>query len=71
MEIKTKHFAPSDVVSNTVELSCEMELTKQGSTMVLQDTRWYVGDHFHSLNVVLFLLCGLNNQLVLLLRVLR
>ncbi len=39
-------------VSNTVELLCEMEVTKQGSTMVLQDTRWYAGDHFHSLNRV-------------------
>ncbi len=36
----------------TVERLCEMDITKPGSTMVLQDTRWYVGDHFHSLNGV-------------------
>ena len=39
-------------VSNTLELLCVMEITKQGSTMVLQDTRWYVWDHFHSLKRV-------------------
>jgi hypothetical protein len=38
--------------SNTMELLCEMKITNQGSTMVLQDTRWYVGDHVHSLKRV-------------------
>ena len=39
-------------VSRTVEVLCEMDITKQGATTVFPETRWYVGDHFHSLNRV-------------------